>query len=139
MAKRIFLRTAFNYNMFEASKEDAFVSTEPGKTVQSQKDEADINRIVRRVAVTGQMPQSATLPTYQLFANVFDFQTAQNAMLEARKSFMSVSASIRAKFGNDPQQFVEFCSKKENLGALREMGLAPPEKIVQSAEVVKKE
>lgn len=124
--KRMFLRTAFNYDMAKASRESAYSSTEKGKTLQSQKDEADVNRIVRRIQQTGMTQQPTQLPTYQWFEDIFDFQTAQNALVQANKAFATVRSDIRARFENDPQKFVEFCSKKENLDALREMGLAPP-------------
>lgn len=92
---------------------------------QSSAEECDINVIVRRFGLTGQVPnQGIRLPTYQDFEDIFDFQTAMNAVRAAEQEFMKVPADIRSRFGNDPQQFVEFCSDEKNIDELRKLGLA---------------
>lgn len=108
------------------SDQFAIADDSPSLTQQSGKDEADINTIVRRFGVTGTMPVNVRAPTFADFDQVFDFQTAQNALIAARDSFMAMPADVRTRFSNDPQAFVEFCSDKENLPEMRKMGLAPP-------------
>jgi len=100
--------------------------------VQSQRDEVDINTIVRRFGVTGHMPQGVVAPTYQAFEGVFDFQTAMNAVVFAEQQFMQMPADVRARFRNDPQRFVEFVSDSKNLSEMRDLGLAIPEKVVDT-------
>lgn len=102
---------------------------DPSRTIQSGKDDADINVIVKRFMKTGQAPVNARMPEYGDYNGVGDFQTAMNVIRQAEESFMSLPSGIRKKFGNDPQAFLEFCSDKENLPELRKMGLAIPEKI----------
>jgi len=126
MAKpKIFLRSEFNYDMDEASLESALTCEDESLTVQSQAEEADINVLVRRFGITGQIPVLDKLPTYQNFEGVFDYRTALESVMEAERMFMEVPAEIRARFHNDPGAFVDFCSKADNLPELRKMGLAP--------------
>lgn len=123
---KVFLRTENNYDMFEASRESGCECLDKSLTQQGQAEEADINTIVRRFGISQQLPVNVRAPILEDFDEVFDFQSAMLAIKSAEASFMSMPASIRASFGNDPQEFVNFCSIEENLPALRSMGLAHP-------------
>lgn len=124
------LRTgALNYDTRAVSKATGLKCVLPSKTQQSQAKDADINVIVRRFGVTGLLPQGAVLPRYEDFEGIFDFQTAQNALVSAQRAFMTVPATIRRRFGNDPHEFVQFCSDPANIEELRKMGLAPKVKV----------
>ena len=48
--------------------------------VQSQRDEADINTIVRRFGLSGELPQGVRAPTYGDFEDIVDFQAAGAAL-----------------------------------------------------------
>lgn len=123
------LRSARNYDMHAASIETGLGDEGvPSKTVQSEKDSADINVIVKRFGVTRQLPQGVRTPTFGDFEGVNDFQSAMNAIRSAEESFMAMPSGVRSRFENDPQKFVEFCSNEENLDELRKMGLAMPAK-----------
>lgn len=122
----VFLRTAFNYDRDAASNESALECRDPSLTKQEFLKDADINEIVRRFNLTGQLPQGVHPPTFGDFDEVFDFQTAMNAIAVARQSFEAMPAEVRARFLNDPQLFVEFCSDESNLPEMRKMGLAVP-------------
>lgn len=121
------MRSAYAYDVDEASLETGLRCEDVSRTVQSQKDDADINVIVRRFGLTGTMPVGLVPPVYQDFDGVFDFQSAQNAVIRARDSFMAMPAEIRKRFNNDPQEFVVFCSDEKNLPEMRKLGLAVPE------------
>lgn len=113
--------------------------TDESKTVQSAKEECDINTIVRRFGVTGTVPQGVRTPAYGDFEDIFDYQSAQNALLSAEQSFMAMPAHVRARFENDPAQFVDYCTAVDSNGALRnleemrKLGLAVPAKPSDSA------
>ncbi|AXH77912.1 MAG: internal scaffolding protein [Microviridae sp.] len=124
------------YDTWKVSRESGLECKDPSLARQDQKDEADINVIVRDFGLTGKLPLVAVPPTYEDFAHeVDDFQTAANLMLEANRSFMAMDAKVRAKFENDPAQFVEFCSNKDNLDEMRKMGLALPREPVDGGPV----
>lgn len=123
---------------FQSNSDDNSTSfSGASMTVQSQKEEADINTIVKNFGVTGQLPTNVRVPTYGDFTGVDDYRTALEAIREAEASFMAMPADIRAKFENDPQQFLEFCEDERNLPEMRKLGLAVPEAV--SAENVKTE
>lgn len=124
---KIFVRSAYNYDMLAASDEVATRNDEPSLTRQADAEEADINVIMRRFGVTGRLPEVQMPPSYQQFAEVFDFQTAANVIRAAQESFNALDAETRLRFANDPARFVDFCQDPENLPDLRKMGLAVPE------------
>lgn len=97
---------------------------DPSLTQQSFKDDADINVLLERFKVTGQLPQGVVLPSYGDFSGVSDYRTAKSALLKAEHAFMDLPANIRSRFKNDPQAFLEFCSDPVNLPELRALGLA---------------
>lgn len=97
---------------------------EPSLTQQHMADECNINTIVRRFGLTGQVPVGMRLPQYGDFTGVIDYQSALNAVMAAEKSFSSVPADIRKQFDNDPQKFLEFVDNPANLDKMYELGLA---------------
>lgn len=122
-----FLRTENNYDRNAASEESALVCADESKTKQSFKEETDINEIVRRFGLTGQLPgDGIRAPTYGDFTEVVDFHTAMNAVAQARESFDKLPAEVRTRFNNDPGAFVDFCSQPENGPELEKMGLKAP-------------
>lgn len=112
---------------------------DPSLAHQSFKEEADINEIVRRFGLTGVIPQGLKVPTYQDFEDVFDFQTAQNALVAADRAFMALPAEIRKRFGNNAGEFVDFCSDPKNLDEMRKMGLAVPAAVEEPEKITKVE
>jgi phage internal scaffolding protein len=108
--------------------------TEPSLAQQSFKDEVDINFLLEKFKVTGQMPQGIRLPSYGDFTGITDYQSAMNALITARDAFMQLPAQMRSEFGNDPQKFMEYCSNPANAEDLVKRGLAvrPPETAVDA-------
>lgn len=110
---------------------------ERGKTVQYFKDECDINNILTKYENGDPtLWTTKSRPRYGDFSEVVDYQTAQNALIQANTAFMELSAEIRAQFGNDPAKFVEFCMNQDNLEEMRRMGLAPEAQEIP-AEIMK--
>ncbi|AXH76602.1 MAG: internal scaffolding protein [Microviridae sp.] len=98
----------------------------PSLTVQSQKEEADINNIVAAFGVTGQLPQGVRVPTYGDFDAVDDYRTAIEMVREAEANFLKLPSDLRARLDHDPARFVDFASDPSNLEEMRKLGLAPP-------------
>lgn len=130
----VFCRSAFNYDRDAASNEtgidcryDPVTGEEtPSLTQQHFAEECDINTIVRRFGITGEMPTGVRLPTYQDFTSVFDFKSAMDAVAKANESFDAMPAEVRARFQNDPQQFLEFVNREENRQEAIKLGLVLP-------------
>lgn len=106
----------------------------PSMTQQHHKEECDMNVIVKRFGLTGALPTNVRMPTHGDFLDVPDYLTAMNAIREADESFMMMPADVRARFQNDPHQFVEFCSKEENRDEAIRLGLVEKPKVQPSAE-----
>lgn len=96
---------------------------DPSLAQQSFKDDADINVMLEKFKVTGVMPAGVVMPTYGDFSDVIDYQTALNALNRARDSFMELPAAVRARFENDPQKFLLFCSDEKNRDEAVRLGL----------------
>lgn len=95
----------------------------PSLAVQSQKDEADINVIVKRFGLTGTLPDNPRLPTYGDFEEVYDFQSAMQAVRSAQELFHALPATARAVFNNDPQQLIEAVDDPDRRWLLEKAGL----------------
>jgi len=133
------VRQAYGYDGDAVSAETGLLCLDESLTLQSEKDESDINTIVKRFGLTGELPEGVRPPTYGDFTQVFDFQSAQNALVAARESFMEMPADVRYRFKNDPQEFVDFCSNPDNLDEMRKLGLAVPAKVTPPAPDVDKD
>lgn len=122
-----FLRTPYNYDRNQVSDDTGLECKDPSLTKQADAEDADINTIVRKFNITGQLPQNVRMPTYGDFSGIFDFHTAQNVIRQATESFMAMPADVRAEFHNDPQEFLEFCDNPDNRERARKLGLLVPE------------
>ncbi len=129
----MFIRNPYNYDTNLASEESALYCEDPSRTKQSFKEECDINTILKRFNVTGQLPVGPLQPQYGDFSGVFDYQTALNAVIAAQESFNALPAMLRNRFANDPAAFVDFCSDESNREEMIRLGLVI-EKATQVAE-----
>lgn len=118
-----FLRSNWNYDRNEASDESGLKCQDKSLTQQHPKDECDINKLVERFVVRGEIPQLIMPPLQGDFTDAPTYQEALNLMVEAKQSFMALDAKVRARFDNDPAQFVDFCSNQDNADEIRRMGL----------------
>lgn len=102
------------------------------RAIQSQAEEADINTIVKRFGVTGQLPLVDRPPLDADFDAVVDYRGLMDLKIAADRSFLQMPAAVRRRFHDDPAEFVDFCSDRENLPEMRKLGLAIPEPVVQT-------
>ena len=106
-----------------------------GLTEQSHAKSCDVNRIVKRYERDGILMEK--LPGYvdlsgARFGNFSDgisYQEACNAVLMADESFMALPPELRAKFSNDPAEFLDFVSNPDNKSKLVDLGLLAPESV----------
>ena len=125
----------------DGKRKFAFFTEGASLTQKHQAHDTDINVIVKRFGITGQLPQRLHNLNLEAFDDIFDYQTAMNAVVAADRAFMSIDADIRARFHNDPQKFMDFVLNKDNEAELRKLGLwnalveKPPE-VITKVEVV---
>lgn len=98
-----------------------------GRTHQSMADECNVNKIMAKFERDGVLSHVAQYEgNYGDFTGAMDYHAALNQVIQAGEMFMSLPASVRREFENDPGLFLDFCEDPENEDAMREMGLLPP-------------
>jgi phage internal scaffolding protein len=121
----VFLRTPYNYDTMEASNASALLCEDPSLAQQHARDESDINTIVKRFGLTGELPSNVRTPTYGDFSDAMDYHTSLIAVRAADAAFMQLPADIRTRFNNDAGAFVDFVSDDNNRAEAEKLGLVP--------------
>lgn len=123
MFARIQLRGAYGYDTDEASAESAFYDDTPSMTDQSFAEECDINTIVRRFGLTGEMPAAPLMPSFADFEETYDFHTSMLRIKQAETEFLRLPAELRYRFGNDPGALIAFLEDDRNREEAVKLGL----------------
>ena len=116
-------RTGFNYDRNAVSDDTGLKCEDESLAIQSAEEEANINTIVRRFNLTGELPNDFRMPQSGDFTGVPDFHTAMNLVVKAQEEFLKVPAQVRARFGNDPQAFMAFLEDDANREEAKRLGL----------------
>lgn len=121
-----FVRSANNYDTNLVSDQSALRCLDPSMAKQSEAEDADINTIVKRFGLTGELPKDVAIPAYGDFSNeVTDYHTALSLVREAAEGFMELPAHVRKEFDNDPGKFVDFVSDEKNREKAEALGIVP--------------
>ena len=123
------VKNPITYDRDKNSDSAKLVFSKPSRTQQHFRAECDINTILERFNITGQLPVGSVQPQYGDFSGITDYQSALNAVMSAQDSFLELPAKIRARFDNDPALFVEFASDEANRDELKAMGLLRQETV----------
>lgn len=102
----------FNSRYSVTGEKPGIAFIQPSQTLQSFKDDADINCIIARYENTGvlvdpSVPVSRT-PNFGDFSDLPTYQEAQNVIIAAKNAFDTLSAKIRERFHNDPAAYYDF-------------------------------
>ncbi|AXH74107.1 MAG: internal scaffolding protein [Microviridae sp.] len=120
------IRTASNIDRAAWAASHGLKCEDPSRAVQSQKDESDINNIVRLFGVTGKLPDNVRVPSYGDFDGISDYREAIEAVRSAEASFLAMPSELRERLDHNPQRFLEYCEDPSNLEEMRKLGLAIP-------------
>lgn len=126
-----FVRNPYNYDMDKVSDQTGLKCEDKSLAQQHMKDECDINVIVERFGVTGQLPVRAIEPSYGDFSGVTDYHTALSKIKAAEAEFMALPAKLRAKFDHDPNALLNFLENEANRDEAIELGLIDGEPVAQ--------
>lgn len=125
----------------------AFFDDTPSRTKQEFTAECDINVIMKRYVQSGGdpsvLPLNTKQPRYGDFTAFPDsYHAALNYVNDTKSEFMKLDADLRARFHNDPQEFLHFVSDPANQAELVKLGLAvdlpitsPPEPVQAVGDV----
>ena len=113
----------------------ALVFELPTMTEQSHKKACDIQNIIRQFDRGVLWEHLNRYPgNYEDVSHGLDYQEAVLMIQAADEMFLSLPAGLRARFSNDPGEFLDFVGNEENADEMRELGLLKPE--VSPAEPV---
>lgn len=107
-------------------------SEDEGLTEQQHKAASDIHTIMAKYE-NGQIIDNFNKKPgfYADLPSGLDFQTAQNLIAQAKSTFEEIPSKIRAEFGNDPAQFLDFIQDPKNRSKIESYGFTtehlPPE------------
>ena len=126
------LRTPYNYDRDEVSKNTALVSDSETLTQQNFKDETDLNIMIRKYGV---LPVSE-VNWKEFDATVIpqDYQQLQNMLREADQAFMDLPAEVRKAADNDPQKFLAIVESQQAEIKLQERESAKALKAYQAGK-----
>lgn len=136
MAK-VFVRSPYNYDADEVSNETGLKCEDESRAQQSFKDECDINEIVRRFGLTGELPGDFKMPQSGDFTFVTDYKSALDMVRAADEEFRRLPAEVRDRFMNDPGRLIEFVEDEKNRVEAEKLGLLkapPPRDAVQAID-----
>lgn len=126
-----FVRNPYNYDTDAASDASGLRCEDPSLAQQHMKEECDINTILEKYGITGQLPQTTITPQYGDFSGVSDYHTALNTINSTMEEFMSLPAKLRARFNHDPNELVNFLFDEANRSEAIQLGLIDGEPVAQ--------
>lgn len=96
------------------------------QTQQNQKNQCDINQIMKKYASTGLLTHlNESPPQYGDYSKTVNFQEALQIVEESELMFAGLPSDLRRRFENDPQKFLHFCEDKKNHDEMVELGILP--------------
>ena len=113
--------------IFDTYKEkEGIIFKEPTMTVQSEKDNCDINIIMNRYATCGTplpVRSDGVEPMFADVSDLGDYMENFNRCKQAEEMFNALPSSLRKELDNNPANLVPFIQDKNNLERCYEYGL----------------
>lgn len=122
-------RTPHNYDADIVSLKTSLICDDESLAIQSAENECNINTIVKRFGLTGELPSDVAMPQSGDFTNIPDFHTAMNIVRASQEEFLRVPADIRERFANDPGKLIAFLDDDKNRDEARKLGFLRPEPV----------
>ena len=105
------VRTPYNYDRDEVSKNTALVCEDESLAQQNMKAETDLNVMIRKYGV---LPaQEVNWKEFDASVIPTDYHALQNMMKEADAAFLSLPGEVRQAVDNDPQKFLALVDAKK--------------------------
>lgn len=99
------------------------VDTGEGLTEQSHKNETDMNYILRDYTRTGLIRHAQKNQGRYDDVSVQDFHEAMNIVTQSQQMFNELPGQIRARFANNPAEFLSFVQNPANKKEMHDMGI----------------
>jgi hypothetical protein len=129
------VRTPYNYDRDEVSKNTALVCEDESLAQQNMKAETDLNVMIRKYGV---LPaQEVNWKEFDATVIPRDYHELQNMMKEADAAFLSLPGEIRQSVDNDPAKFLAmFDAKQSEIKAQEKAAKAAEKQSVDPAPAV---
>jgi len=111
------------YSSVNPPKSNPLKCKGPSRTRQDDLESSNINNIMNRYKQSGILPAANPSAFYADVTEVGTYREAVDLVHGAEKEFMKLNPDIRAKFENNPANFVDFVNEPENKDELKEMGI----------------
>lgn len=103
------------------------INTGSSMAQQQYKDECDINNIMNKYNTTGQFTHlTSKTGHFADFTQITDYREMLETVQYANDAFASLPADVRARFGNDPAQLLNFVQDEKNYDEGVKLGLVQP-------------
>jgi len=103
------------------------INNKPSKTQQQYKESVDINNIIKKYKVTGELSHlNRKQGVYLDSANLPSYQEALNMVISANDQFAQLPSQIRKQFNNNPQEMISFLDNPQNDEEAIRLGLKVP-------------
>lgn len=93
------------------------------RTRQEDARAADINNIMAKYVKTRVLPLTNRSAFFADVAQIGDFSDVVDRVHMAEEAFLRIDPKIRARFDNDPAEFLDFTTDPKNRAELVQMGL----------------
>lgn len=110
-------------------------SKDPILTVQAQRNDTDINQIMKKIEKGMMLNINQKEGTFQDISEFNGLEDAYIKVQKANEDFMKLPADIRSRFENDPVNLVEFLSDEGNRAEAEELGLIEPKEAGKPASI----
>lgn len=110
---------------------------EESKTMQSFRDECDINNVVKSFRTVQDVLDLTAKNAQGVFTDLPDpisYQEALNAVIAGEQAFSALSSTLRNRFENDPAQFLAFMEDPSNQDEMVKLGLATLRPVAQTTD-----
>lgn len=115
-------------NMKQRTKGRTYQKVDPITLTQQQfKDECDINTILAKYQKTRAYTHANNHQPNYGYVTSNDFRESMEIVTNAQEMFDELPSSIRNKFRNNPEEFMDFVQNPENAPEMAVLGLIPKE------------
>lgn len=106
-------------------KNELKLKFEKSTVKQADKNEVDINTIMRKYQKNGTLPQMIQSdPKFGDFSDVPSYHEACNTVIFAQMQFDALPLEAKKRFKNDPAEMLTFCADPANADEMVKLGLA---------------
>ena len=108
---------------YRENKERYYPDFSDGRTKQSFREAADINKIMKKAQTHGSLSHLLKYPeaTYGEFNGEFDLLSAHGQIQRANEIFADLPSEVRREFNDDALKFVKFAGDPANNDRLRDL------------------